>query len=166
MTRNEHVPSIEFSCLGTIVICCGRPSFSSTITCVKRGRAAQPQFTERAVPRSEGMTTCRPSPRAPSLAMNTRVRTPNRLEKYRSLLRIQYFLPETSYDCPFCATQIATNSYSTQTTTWAFPPTQYITTTYQQALPVAAINMATTVYVKNVGSQTDDKEIKDFFSFW
>lgn len=25
--------------------------------------------------------------------------------------------------------------------------------------------MATTVYVKNVGSQTDDKEIKDFFSF-
>lgn len=44
--------------------------------------------------------------------------------------------------------------------------TQHITTTYQQALPVAAINMATTVYVKNVGSQTDDKEIKDFFSFW
>ena len=26
--------------------------------------------------------------------------------------------------------------------------------------------MATTVYVKNIGAQTDDKEIRDFFSFW
>lgn len=25
---------------------------------------------------------------------------------------------------------------------------------------------ANTVHVKNIGSKTDDKEIKDFFSFW
>lgn len=30
----------------------------------------------------------------------------------------------------------------------------------------AATTMATTVHVKNIGSQTEDKEIKDFFSFW
>jgi len=26
--------------------------------------------------------------------------------------------------------------------------------------------MATTVHVKNIGEKTEDKEIKDFFSFW
>jgi hypothetical protein len=26
--------------------------------------------------------------------------------------------------------------------------------------------MATTVYVKNIGAQTENKEIQDFFSFW
>jgi len=26
--------------------------------------------------------------------------------------------------------------------------------------------MAATVYVTNIGAKTDDKEIKDFFSFW
>ncbi len=32
--------------------------------------------------------------------------------------------------------------------------------------PAPIINMATTVYVKNIGANTEDKEIRDFFSFW
>jgi len=32
--------------------------------------------------------------------------------------------------------------------------------------PAIIITMATTVYVKNIGANTEDKEIRDFFSFW
>jgi hypothetical protein len=96
MTRNERVLSIEFSALeqSSSVVADPLTPLSSTITCMKqKTRAAQPQFTERAVPRSQKMTTWfAPPPQAPSLATNTRVRTPNRLEKCQSVLRIQYFL--------------------------------------------------------------------------
>jgi hypothetical protein len=41
-----------------------------------------------------------------------------------------------------------------------------IPTYYLQATAVAAADMATTIYIKNIGAQTADQEIKDFFSFW
>jgi hypothetical protein len=37
---------------------------------------------------------------------------------------------------------------------------------HQHNYTLASVNMATTVHVKNIGAQTEDKEIKDFFSFW
>jgi hypothetical protein len=41
----------------------------------------------------------------------------------------------------------------------------HINPAYLQA-PAAAAVMATTIYIKNIGAQTADQEIKDFFSFW
>jgi hypothetical protein len=35
-----------------------------------------------------------------------------------------------------------------------------------QATTAAAADMATPIYIKNIGAQTADQEIKDFFSFW
>ena len=80
------------------------------------------------------------------LPSSTAFQNPDDRLKPGLLLFLLLFLSHKAYNCKLSTLPNQTNL--------SLHPTSF------------TITMATTIQVKNIGEKTDDKEIRDFFSFW